>query len=976
MKRILFFVGMVLLAAGSAAWGDDLYKVIIRNNAEASFLIASGAEAVLVLDDGYLVLADHDAGALLETGGLDVQRLETDLMIDQLAVDRLMPPNVPGPYPVLYEAGGIRLCRVDGVTLRSQEFSDRILPVQKGDITITWKPPQALFENIAYGGIDLDSLIALVDIDSVRHSVGRLAAYGAREAGTDSCRAAGEWIVNAFRSYGYDSAYVDSHLYITNPHMEIVDTFLLRNIVACKIGSRFPERQIVIGAHYDAAPGCPGADDNASGTSGVLEIARIFADIETEMTVVFIAFDAEERGLGGSRLYATAARARGDDIIHMFNLDMIGHLTNDTLANLYVGSDSAYAQLWNRLADSLVDITGTIISSTGLSDEYSFRRRGYSAMFIQEYDFSTVYHCLRGISDDTTFINFDYLTRMIQATAATAYTVTQLLPPVVITAVGDMGDGQSLDITWRRGDPSQVDHYQLFYADTVSLQPESLTIPGDSSHYVLSGLSEGMTYTLYLVPYDAAGQSAITVEKATGVPHSLPDPPQNLSAKPVFQGVRLSWEAVNVELDFSHYVVYRDGMILPDSIADSVYIDDDLNLGSSLHEYRVRAMDRDGNLSDTTGIAAVSMKAATLQPGRILAVNRSRASLQSRVDAALTGAFLCEALDGFNYDYHSDTVLTYATCARLTEMIDYAVVVVGSENAIGDHLQFADLLSDIAYYLSIGGKAIIFHRGGSFLSVIPWVDSLCFEGSGFTDSCYLTAFNMACQGRPITLVDTTGFLTSDLIGAHSRAEGYPDLVWDSAATMHHTGSNCPGVTGIPFPSFAILGGAPVDTLYTYDSRTDSVLTEGQINGWRSLDKPYEYVFFEFPLTFMNHDAAIAALRKAVNDMGILTAVDDGVDIAALPNTFTLAQNYPNPFNPATTIEFRNPEARPVVATVTIYNILGQEVRRVFDGPALPGLNRVVWDGRDERGRAAASGIYFYRLRTGDVMLTRRMILLK
>ncbi|MDD4052245.1 MAG: T9SS type A sorting domain-containing protein, partial [candidate division Zixibacteria bacterium] len=77
-----------------------------------------------------------------------------------------------------------------------------------------------------------------------------------------------------------------------------------------------------------------------------------------------------------------------------------------------------------------------------------------------------------------------------------------------------------------------------------------------------------------------------------------------------------------------------------------------------------------------------------------------------------------------------------------------------------------------------------------------------------------------------------------------------------------------------------------------------------------------------------------------------------------------------------TIEFQNPQTRPIKATIEVYNILGQQVRRVFDGLAQPGLTRVVWDGRDEHGAESASGVYFYRLKTDQVTLARKMILLK
>jgi hypothetical protein len=91
----------------------------------------------------------------------------------------------------------------------------------------------------------------------------------------------------------------------------------------------------------------------------------------------------------------------------------------------------------------------------------------------------------------------------------------------------------------------------------------------------------------------------------------------------------------------------------------------------------------------------------------------------------------------------------------------------------------------------------------------------------------------------------------------------------------------------------------------------------------------------------------------------------------------LNANYPNPFNPSTTISFNlsNDNALSPV-TVDIYNIRGQHVRSLVHGILTPGEHSVVWNGTDDNGREAGSGIYFYRMRAGDFSETRKMILMK
>jgi len=100
---------------------------------------------------------------------------------------------------------------------------------------------------------------------------------------------------------------------------------------------------------------------------------------------------------------------------------------------------------------------------------------------------------------------------------------------------------------------------------------------------------------------------------------------------------------------------------------------------------------------------------------------------------------------------------------------------------------------------------------------------------------------------------------------------------------------------------------------------------------------------------------------------------------ATPLRFALFQNYPNPFNPATSIRFNVQDSRfkiPIHTTLTIYNILGQEVRTLVDEPKGPGTFKVIWDGKDDLGKDVATGIYFYQLTAGDYKQIKKMALIR
>ena len=88
----------------------------------------------------------------------------------------------------------------------------------------------------------------------------------------------------------------------------------------------------------------------------------------------------------------------------------------------------------------------------------------------------------------------------------------------------------------------------------------------------------------------------------------------------------------------------------------------------------------------------------------------------------------------------------------------------------------------------------------------------------------------------------------------------------------------------------------------------------------------------------------------------------------------LHQNHPNPFNPTTTISFTLPEK--TQATLVVYNVEGRLVRVLADGKLDYGFNEFTWDGKDSRGTLVSSGVYFYRLKAGKKVFTKKMVLLK
>lgn len=96
----------------------------------------------------------------------------------------------------------------------------------------------------------------------------------------------------------------------------------------------------------------------------------------------------------------------------------------------------------------------------------------------------------------------------------------------------------------------------------------------------------------------------------------------------------------------------------------------------------------------------------------------------------------------------------------------------------------------------------------------------------------------------------------------------------------------------------------------------------------------------------------------------------------IPEEYTLFQNYPNPFNSGTAIQFAIPSGLGSHAFLKIYNTLGHVVRTLLDEKKGPGHYTVRWDGKDSFGKEVASGVYFYRLKAGEYVSTKRMLVIK
>jgi PKD repeat protein len=217
------------------------------------------------------------------------------------------------------------------------------------------------------------------------------------------------------------------------------------NVIGQLDGIDQPERLVLITAHMDSVPNygnAPGADDNASGTTGVIIAAEILSQYQWDCTLRFVAFTGEEQGLLGSAAYANRSFSLGEQIAGVVNMDMIsynnlGGPIVDLHARSAIPASVALANLYSNVVTTYgINLVPDILINYTLgnySDNKSFWDRGYSAILVIEDndDFTPYYHT---VNDRLSTLNLGYFTNNVKASLGTLAHMGCLRPPVgVIT---------------------------------------------------------------------------------------------------------------------------------------------------------------------------------------------------------------------------------------------------------------------------------------------------------------------------------------------------------------------------------------------------------------------------------------------------------------------------------------------------------------------------------------------------------------
>lgn len=234
------------------------------------------------------------------------------------------------------------------------------------------------------------------------------ASFGVKTTGSTNNNNTFNWLKNKYLAFGYTAAQISENAFTYNGATT-------KNLILTKTGTKYPNIFVIVCGHYDTIAG-PGVNDNGSGTSVILEMARILKDVPTEYSIKFINFTGEEQGLRGSQNYVnTVVNSTNPkmNIKLVFNIDQVGGVagavnntitcerdTNNSPSTNNAASNSATQELMNCV--TLYSPLQTNLSYAYGSDYMPFQSNGEVITGFYEYNESLQPH-----SSGDTYANMD-----------------------------------------------------------------------------------------------------------------------------------------------------------------------------------------------------------------------------------------------------------------------------------------------------------------------------------------------------------------------------------------------------------------------------------------------------------------------------------------------------------------------------------------------------------------------------------------
>jgi hypothetical protein len=291
---------------------------------------------------------------------------------------------------VVYSSLTTRIINTTDITDKSQLLKhDSILPFEQNKV-LTYQLKNRKFDNLQQKNNQIQILVDQVDQQRWYAQVEFLAGLDRYEEA--DLNTAGEWLEGKFSKLGLVTSRVTLNSFYRG-----------FNVLGFKQGTSRADDWYVVGAHLDSrnrtrdeSLPSPGAEDNASGCSGVLEIANIISAYETEASIVFMCFIEEEQGLLGSKDVVTHFTNEGDidKVKTMLNMDMISYRNGDRNTAIAGTNTNQYQSLVNTIAangNQYTDIDWQVNLNMCCTDFVSFVNAGIPAATSNQPDISSYF---------------------------------------------------------------------------------------------------------------------------------------------------------------------------------------------------------------------------------------------------------------------------------------------------------------------------------------------------------------------------------------------------------------------------------------------------------------------------------------------------------------------------------------------------------------------------------------------------------
>lgn len=803
----------------------------------------------------------------------------------------------------------------------------------------------------------VQNLLPLVSVDSLYAYVQHLESYQTRYALASNQLEIATWIAEKFHSYGITNTYLQEY------QRAGITQY---NVIATIPGYQSPEKYVIVSAHYDSQSlntdpllWAPGADDNASGTAAMLEMARVMKlyGYQPRCTIRFIAISNEELNAWGSEEYCDYAHSQNHDIRVMVNMDMLGSnipVSNEFYISSFSGAPSlhreaiAYSEPYTYL-----DPVASPLNYGG--DGGIFDQAGYhSLMFIERY-LSPMWHTGQDTIDN---LDFQYAQQILRAALATTAIFANQPPVPNSLRIIDTGLGSSLQARWDSSEDPEVENYAVFYGtDLDSLVLWQYT---SATQCTISGLTEGQLYHIAVAAVNNSGYPGMRIYSGE-TPQSLPKAPQGLIDSPNTQSIRISWKA-NTELDVVSYSIYRklgqsDNWSCIGSVAspDTCFTDPNIMANQEYYFYQIYAIDNQGYISPPS--EPLSSRLVSLNSG-ILIVDESK-------NFSSTNPFLPS--DSAVDEFYNDLLQGYGpinfidleendSILRLADIGIYSSVL-WHGNDKSDYSYPHQIQQALRDYIYLGGQVLF---------------SIYFPSHAFElNTIYPNSF-------------IPGSFTYDVLGVcevdyHSGArfkyatptsDVFPSLSVDNEKTISSLAGHIMGVEGFQTVN-------PQESIYLYASDYSSDINQGILNGsCVGIMRTYgsgKLICLSFPLFNMLREDAEAFVDYVFSTVFEEPSVVTDPSATSVLN-MRVTSNYPNPFRTQTTFTV-HPKTYTTRLHVAIYNTRGQIVNTIYEGLPTNPL-QLTWDGRDSQGNDTGSGIYFIKASEGNVKVISRILRVK